>query len=257
MQMPYIRISDKVAEMIQQLIRDENLSPGDRLPSERQLSERFNVSRSPVREAIRALNSQGLLVTRRGGGTYVQAEAMTWTAQSIEPLAALINEDPHYRYDVLETRHTLEASTARLAALRATEEDKKKIKACFDIMLRHQQNGDSALSARADAQFHLAIAEASHNIVLLQVMRGLFDLVFSTVKENRQVMFSFDLQDNLHELTTQHEAIMNAIFAGDPLLAQQVMDQHLEFVQDSIRTSEDNEARQQRANRLSTPTPLL
>lgn len=251
MQTTYTRISDKITERIKKLIEDQDLGQGDRIPSERQLAEQFNVSRSPVREAIRSLNSQGLLITKPGGGTYVQTAPVAWPAQSIGSLTTLLNEDPHYRYDVLETRHALESSTAWHAALRATKKDKQKIKACFDIMISHQQQGDADLSARSDAQFHLAIAEASHNIVLVQIMRGLFELVFSTVKENRQIMFSFDNEARLKELTKQHESVMQAIFDGDPQSAQRIMNQHIDFVRTTIRTSEENEARLQRSHRLS------
>lgn len=257
METTYMRVSDKITEMIKQLIADQNLGQGDRIPSERQLAEQFKVSRSPVREAIRSLNSQGLLMTKPGGGTYVQTETTTWPAQSIDTLTTLLNEDPHYRYDVLETRHALESSTAWHAALRATKKDKQKIKECFDIMIAHQQQGDADLSARSDAQFHLAIAEASHNAVLVQIMRGLFNLMFSTVKENRQIMFSFDNETRLKELTKQHEGVMQAIFNGDAERAKQIMDQHIEFVRSTIRTSEENEARLQRAHRLHDITLKL
>src|SRR5690606_32409707 len=92
---PSTRLSDLVAEKIRQLIQDEQLQPGDRIPSERQLAERLDVSRVPIREALRSLSSEGLLVTRRGGGTYVQdSELINWPAQSIAPLEELINEDP-------------------------------------------------------------------------------------------------------------------------------------------------------------------
>lgn len=251
MQTTFTRVSDKITDQIKQLIEERQLATGARLPSERDLAELFDVSRSAVREAIRALNSQGLVVTKPGGGTFVQVEVMTWPKQSMESLTSLLSEDPHYRYDVLEARHVLEQMTAWYAAQRATAEDKKKIKSSFDLMMTYQKNGDMERAARADAQFHLAIAEASHNLVLLQIMRGLFDLVFSTVKENRRVMFRLDDAHNRHQLTEQHEALLQAILGGDAEKAKQVMGEHLNFVSTSIRTTEDNEARIQRMQRLS------
>lgn len=252
-----MRLSDQIAEQIKQLIHQENLQPGDRLPSERVLTERFGVSRPPIREAIRMLASEGLVITRRGGGTYVQSDIANWPNQIMAPLAELIKEDPHYRYDVLEARHALERSTARHAALRATQKDKDNIQQCFDIMVNYQQRGDTELSARADAQFHLAIAEASHNLVLLQVMRGLFTVVLSTVQENRQTMFRLSDPQTLKDLTNQHHALMQAIFTGDPTQAGHVIGQHLEYVHLNIRTADEDDARLQRSNRLSTHTSLL
>lgn len=247
------RLSDHVAEKIRLLINEQQLQPGDRIPSERQLAEQLAVSRVPIREALRALNSQGLLVTRRGGGTYVQeTDLMNWPAQSIAPLGELISQDPLYRYDVLEARHALEASTVWHAAQRATESDKHHIRHCFDVMVRHQQNQDAELSARADAQFHLAIAQASHNVVLLQIMNGLFQLVFSTVKENRRAMFEFDNAREVELLTRQHEGVMNAILQGEADLARELIGRHLNHVQDKVRLSEENNAREQRVSRFNS-----
>ncbi|HRL20168.1 transcriptional regulator LldR [Alcaligenes sp. SDU_A2] len=247
------RLSDQVAEKIRQLIHDQQLQPGDRIPSERHLAELLAVSRVPIREALRSLNSQGLLVTRRGGGTYVQeSELMNWPAQSIAPLGELISQDPLYRYDVLEARHALEACTVWHAAQRATETDKNHIRRCFDIMVRHQQNQDAELSARADAQFHLAIAQASHNVVLLQIMNGLFQLVFSTVKENRRAMFEFDNAREVELLTRQHESLMDAILNGEADQARDQIALHLDHVQTKLRLSEENNAREQRLSRFNS-----
>lgn len=248
------RLSDQVAEKIRQLIQEKHLQPGDRIPSERQLAEQLEVSRVPIREALRSLCSEGLLMTRRGGGTYVQdSDLMNWPAQSIAPLEELIHEDPLYRYDVLEARRALEASTAWHAAHRATEADKKRIEHCFQVMVRHQQNQDADLSARADAQFHLAIAMASHNVVLLQLMNGLFQLVFSTVKENRRAMFEFDNAREVEILTEQHEGVMKAILNGDADRARELIGHHLDHVQAKVRLSEENKAREQRIFRFSNP----
>lgn len=252
MQTTFTRVSDKISDQIKQLIQERQISTGSRLPSERDLAELFEVSRSAVREAIRALNSQGLVVTRPGGGTFVQTDVVDWPSQSMETLTTLLSEDPHYRYDVLEARQVLEKMTAWYAAERATKEDKQKIQNCFDRMMAHQKAGDMARAAQADAQFHLAIAEASHNLVLLQIMRGLFDLVFSTVKENRRVMFREDELINHDQLTEQHQAIMKAILDADAEKAKNMMNVHLNFVTTSIRTTEENEARIQRVQRLSS-----
>lgn len=257
MQKPSTRLSDQMAERIKQLIKEQNMQSGDRLPSERDLAEQFGVSRPPIREAIRTLASQGRLFTKRGGGTYVQDNDWDWPTQAIAPLGELISADPFYRYDVLEARLALENSTAWHAALRATDKDKKHIQHCFDQMISHQQSGDMDLSARADARFHLAIAEASHNVVLFQVMQGLFNVVLSTVEQNRRTMFRFQDPKTIEQLTTQHEALMQAIFAGDPELASQITRQHLEYVDHTIRAADEDEARRQRSNRILTQSPLL
>lgn len=251
------RLSDQIADQIKTLIQEKNLQLGDRLPSERDLSEKLKVSRSPVREAIRMLNSQGLLITKRGGGTYVQLDSSQWADKSIAPLAGLLHQDLEYRYDVLEARQALEKKTAALAALRATAQDKENIQRCFDVLIKYQSISDNEMSARADAQFHLAIAEASHNAVLIQVMRGLFELVLSTVTENRNAMFQYKDAETTKQLTAQHQALMYAIFDGDPEQAEKMIDQHLFYVQNSLRSYEEDQARLERAQRLSTSHSLL
>jgi GntR family L-lactate dehydrogenase operon transcriptional regulator len=91
------------------------------------------------------------------------------------------------------------------------------------------------LAARADAQFHLAIAEASHNLVLVQVMRSLFTTVLSTVARNRHDMFHLSAPVTVQALTEQHQALMQAILDGDPQRARQCIDEHLEHVRVTIQ----------------------
>lgn len=148
------------------------------MPAERQLATSLGVSRPSLREAIQQLNSQGVLSSRRGDGTYIQQLPEQWPQQLIvNPISNLIEEDPLYRFDVQEARLLLEGGTAWYAALRSTPEDRAKIHHYFNENSRHQNAGDSAQAAVADAEFHLAIAEASHNVVLIQMMRSLFDLL--------------------------------------------------------------------------------
>ncbi|ROR24252.1 GntR family L-lactate dehydrogenase operon transcriptional regulator [Comamonas sp. BIGb0124] len=248
-----MRISDQAVHQLLALIQAGGFQAGQRLPSERSLAEQLGVSRTSLREAIQQLISQGVLSSRVGAGTFVQSPANHWPQRSVEPLAALILSDPQYRYDVLEARVALETSTTWHAALRATPEDKDKIRRCFDLMVEHQQGGDSERSAQADAQFHLAIAEASHNLVLVQVMRGLFDLVLSTVAQNRRLMFIHDSPHTVPRLTGQHEALMQAIVDGDPERARAVVGEHLDYVRATLIQTDEDTARRERAARLSSP----
>lgn len=246
-----MRISDQVVNRLLEIIQTGGLQAGERLPAERKLAEQLGVSRSSLREAIQQLVSRGVLYSRLGAGTYLQSPSAQWPQRAIEPLAALMLSDPHYRYDVLEARQALETSTVWHAAQRATAEDKERIRRCFDTMVQYQQGHDAEHAARADAQFHLAIAEASHNLVLLQVMRGLFELVLGTVTENRHLMFVHDdPPQTLERLTRQHEALMQSILAGDPEQARAVMGEHLDYVRATLAQADENEARFQRSSRL-------
>ena len=260
-----MRVADQVVEKLLALVQASGVQPGQRLPAERQLAAELGVSRTSVREAIQKLTSQGVLAARRGDGTYLQepapaAEPADWLKDAMRPLAGLMESDSHYRYDVLETRHALETSTAWLAAQRATERDKDHIQRCFEVMIQHQQSGHAELAARADAQFHLAIAEASHNLVLVQVMHSLFTMVLSTVERNRHDMFRLSAPQTLQMLTEQHQGLMQAILDGDAQRARLCIGDHLEHVRTTIQRLDEDRARRERSTRMpldAGPAPLL
>lgn len=255
-----MRLTDQVVEKLLALVQSRGLRPGQRLPAERLLAEEMGVSRGSVREAIQQLASQGLLAARRGDGTYLQATPQAdWLHDAVTPLAPLMDADPNYRLDIVETRQALETSTAMLAAQRATAEDKDRIRRAFEVMIGHQQSGHAEQAARADAQFHLAIAEAAHNLVLKQVMHGLFTVVLSSVTRNRADMFRASAPQTLRLLTAQHQAVMQAIVDGDPQHAREAMAEHLEHVRQTIQRDTDDRARQARLQRLpaGAAPPLL
>ncbi|KTC28688.1 transcriptional regulator PdhR, partial [Pseudomonas sp. ABAC61] len=178
------RLSDDIVERLEAMILEGTLTAGERLPAERALAEQFGVSRPSLREAIQKLTAKGLLISRQGGGNYVvQGVGSTFS----DPLLHLLENNPEAQRDLLEFRHTLEASCAYYAAQRATSVDRERLTQAFealqDCYARADDNSRSEEGA-ADARFHLAIAEASHNAVLLHTIRGLFDLLKRNVVTN-------------------------------------------------------------------------
>lgn len=249
-----IRISDQVADELLALVREHQLQPGHRLPAERQLAEALGISRTALREAIQRLNSKGILVSRVGAGTFVQnlpPQTNNLHDQLIAPLVPLMHHDPQYLYDVLETRQMLEVDTAWFAARRATEQDKSHIQRRFDELLHYQAIQNTEAASLADAQFHLAIAEASHNAVVVQVMRSLFDLMRNTVAENRRLMFVNNSSKVLDQLTLQHHRLVQAIVAGEAEEARSVITEHLGFVLEKLSAADADAARRQRLDRLT------
>ncbi len=237
-------------DRLRQFIADQQLQPGARLPAERQLAQQLTVSRSSLREAIQTLISEGVLISRRGGGNFI-AEQRTadWSANRlVMPLSTLLADDPGYRYDVLEARIAIESSTAWHAARRATPEDKAHIQRCYQMLLQVSDRDDPDLAAHSDVRFHLAIAEAAHNLVLLQAMRGLFDLLQSSVMQSRQRMYT--APEIFRQLAVQHEAICQAIVAGDADRARSATIHHLEFVDATMRNLHEEEARRARSMRI-------
>lgn len=121
------RLSDEIASRVRALIEEQQLEAGMKLPAERQLAQQLGVSRNSLREALAKLVSEGVLLSRRGGGTFVRWQHEEWSEQNIvQPLKTLMADDPDYSFDILEARHAIEASTAWHAALRATQADKEK-----------------------------------------------------------------------------------------------------------------------------------
>ena len=137
------RLAESPAERLRAFIDQQRLQPGERLPAERQLAQQLMVSRSSLREALQKLISEGVLVSRRGGGNFIAERAADWSAaRLVMPLSTLLADDPGYRYDVLEARIAIEASTARHAARRATAEDKAHIERCYQMMLQVSDRDD-------------------------------------------------------------------------------------------------------------------
>lgn len=236
------RLSEKIAEQLERMIADGSLNPGDRLPAERALSEEMGVSRPSLREAIQKLISKGLLFTRPGGGTFVKNNIAT---NFNDPMIAMFRENPEYRFDVLEIRHALEGNAAYYAALRATDDDKEKIRKNYDKMIALHGSKDPMDEARADSAFHLSIVEASHNLVLLHVMRGLFELLQNSISHNLDKLYT--IPRTFQPLSQQHKTLMEAVVEGRAEDARAAAQNHLAFVEDKIKEIDDDEARKVRS----------
>jgi GntR family transcriptional repressor for pyruvate dehydrogenase complex len=242
------RLSDDIVTQLEALILEGSLRAGERLPAERVLAEQFGVSRPSLREAIQKLVAKGLLVSRQGGGNYV-AEGLGATFS--DPLLHLLENSPEAQRDLLEFRHTLEGSCAFYAAQRATELDLERMGEAF-AELQHCY-ADSAKVTReqegaADARFHLVIAEASHNAVLLHTIRALFDLLKRNVLTNIGGMYA-QRSETREMLMQQHGELYAAISSGQAELARQVSNRHIDYVQEVLAEVGQEAMRNARAQR--------
>ncbi|MFG1305732.1 FCD domain-containing protein [Xanthobacter autotrophicus] len=246
----------KLSDEIEALILEGGLQAGARLPSERKLAVDFGVSRSRLREAIQQLVSRGILTARQGGGTFVAAPAPSAASPSplagspldkaLSPLSSLARMEPGYWQDVMEIRKSLDGDTAYCAALRAGDEDRARLTAAFERLIK-AEGADEVTQARADAAFHMAVAEASHNAVLRQVMAGLFDLLQHSISASLEKLYR--LPRTAHALEDQHRLIFEAIMEGRADDARNAALRHLDFVEDSLRLIEDAAARERRSVR--------
>jgi len=242
------RLSDDIVEQLEGMILEGTLKSGERLPAERTLAEQFGVSRPSLREAIQKLAAKGLLVSRQGGGNYV---VETLGSTFSDPLLHLLENNPEAQRDLLEFRQTLEASCAYYAALRATEVDRERLTAAFEELQDCYTRVDEVSRAEegaADAKFHLAIAEASHNAVLLHTIRGLFDLLKRNVVTNIGGMYQ-QRTETRDMLINQHRDLYLAIIEGRAEQAREVSTRHLLYVQEVLEEVRQEVQRMARAER--------
>ncbi len=238
------RLSDVIMQRLEQMILEGALKPGQRLPPERELALQFEVSRPSLREAIQKLAAKGVVVSRQGGGTYV---AETLGDGLVDPLLELFRTHPEAQYDLLEFRHALEGVSAYYAALRSTEADREALRACFEQLERYHQQKAFDKEVAADVEFHLAIAAATHNIVLLHMMRALFSLLHQHVGDNLQSIYpKREIRGRIHE---QHGVLLQAICAGDPERARKAAHDHLVYVEEALLEQGRENTRLERALR--------
>ncbi|MGC3938787.1 FCD domain-containing protein [Roseobacter sp. EG26] len=239
------KLSSAVVRQIEQLILRGILRPGERLPAERELAERLNVSRPSLRDAIGSLQDQGLLSTRAGAGVFV-ADVL---GSAFSPaLVQLFARHEEAVFDYLSFRRDMEGLAAERAARLASETDLRVVQTVFDKMEAAHTKHNPQDEARLDAQFHMAIIEASHNVVMLHMMRSMYELLREGVFYNRQIMFKQRATRGL--LLDQHRAINDSLQQRNPKAAREAVEEHLSYVElclnDQITAERNEEVARQR-----------
>ncbi len=227
------KLSASVVRQIEQLILRGILTPGERLPSERELAERLGVSRPSLRDAIAELQDRGLLAARAGSGVFIADVLGSAFSPALIRLFASHHEAV---FDYLSFRRDMEGLAAERAARLGSDYDLQVIQACFDKMEAvHAPEPSPMLSeedAELDAKFHSAIIDASHNVVMLHMMRSMFDLLREGVFYNRKIMFHQHTSRRV--LLDQHRAINTALQARDAAAARAAVETHLDYVQQAL-----------------------
>ncbi len=244
------KLAEVIADHIEQLILEGSLRPGERLASERELAERLEVSRPPLREALDRLGEKGLLQTTHSG-TYVAKFLTPLTS----PLASLLQSNPRVISDYFEFRRLMEGPAAGLAAERATDFDREAIRECLDKLKAAHEFEDPATEAERDADLHMLIYEASHNLVVLHIMRGFSDLLRSDVFYSRHKLYvSAGARDVLLQ---QHLDIGEAVLAGDADLAEKAATAHIRYTSETLERLKIEESRVSRALRRLGRSEML
>jgi GntR family transcriptional regulator, transcriptional repressor for pyruvate dehydrogenase complex len=224
------KLSSAVIRQIEQLILRGILRPGERLPPERELADRMGVSRPSLRDAIGVLQDSGLLVARPGAGVFVADVLGSAFAPALTELFARHDEAV---FDYLSFRRDMEGLAAERAARLASDTDLAVVQTIFEKMvaMHSKRNGDE--EARVDAQFHMAIIEASHNVIMLHMMRSMYQLLRDGVFYNRQIMFK--QKTTRQALLDQHKAINDALQARDADGSRAAVHAHLDYVERALR----------------------
>jgi DNA-binding FadR family transcriptional regulator len=227
------RLYERVAQDISEKIAAGDYAVGQRLPAERHLAQAYEVSRPTVREAIIALELDGLVEVRQGSGVYVTASA---------PRGGRAGETDIGPFELLEARRAIEGEACALAAARITDEELAELEALVDEMLAD----DVARSEDADRRFHLAIARATQN----SAMTASVEMLWEARARSPQYRL---LSDKAHGAGVtprrdEHAVILDALRTRDPETARGAMRNHLTNVLESIlAATEVHELEQARA----------
>lgn len=243
--MPFLKVqneklSQSVVRQIELLILRGILRPGERLPAERDLAEKLGVSRPSLRDAIADLDERGLLTTRPGAGVFV---ADVLGSSFSDALVQLFASHDEAVFDYITFRRDMEGLAAERAARLGSDTDLAVIGTILAKMEAAHAKRDPSDEAALDAQFHMSIIEASHNVVMLHMMRSMYDLLRQGVFYNRQMMFKQRITRDV--LLDQHRAINAALQARDPMAARAAVEQHMGYVERSLSDhyrAERNEA---------------
>ena len=219
------KLSEEIEEQIRAAILSEELKAGDKLPPEHELSKMFNASRTTVRQAKRVLETEGYIYTKQGvtGGTYIRE-------MNVSPVVASITNMLKFKsitlHDITEARLVIEPESARLAALRATDEDIADLEKCLEDLQQVVQ--EKRRSTTTNLEFHKTIAKTAKSPVLFFINQALMKLLLDDLSKR-----PLDLEKNFF-LLEQHKAIFEAIKARDPDAARNQLREHILTVQKTM-----------------------
>lgn len=220
------RIHEEVFSQIHELIKAGRFKGRDQLPSERELAETFKVSRTSVREALRALETQGLIVSRTGMGNFV---ADLPVESLVGPLARLLIDEKKALADVFEMRKLIEPHIAALAAERATRSDIAQLNRIVAKQTEAVKRGETGVEA--DAELHFSIGRATRNQALQKLVSGLMEMLSRSREESLQT------DKRRQSSIDAHRRIIAAIEKHDKARARSEMLRHIEQVEESVLLS--------------------
>ena len=219
-----VRLYESVIEQIMNLIKNNKLKPGDKLPPERELAEKLSISRGSLREAFRVLESRGLIKSKPGGGRYIR-EIRKNGHNSTENIISSLEKSSIL--ELLEAREMFEVKIAKIAAQKATPEDIELIEEALN-KINEEEELKYGKETESDTEFHLAIASASHNFVFVNIIKLHLDLL----KETREK--TWKIPGRREEQQEEHQTIFQAIKEHDSKKAGEAILKHLRNVREIV-----------------------
>jgi GntR family transcriptional repressor for pyruvate dehydrogenase complex len=240
------RVYEEIVVKVKHMIEKGRLHSGDQLPSERELAEVFNVSRSSVREALRSLETQGYLESRQGDGTYIARQPVETL---VNPLATVIFSEKDGQMELFEMRRLIEPKLAYLAAERATPEEIVMLGKALKLQEEAFVRGESG--TEVDKTFHYILAKAAKNKVILRIIDNVMDLLADSRDKYLQV------QGRSEKSLARHRELLEAIRSGDKELASRVMQNHLEDIETSLFSEKEVEKEQRTKGKGGRKSTIL
>jgi len=218
-----------ITDQVKQLIIDGKLKVGDKLPSTKEMSEQFGVGRSTTREALSALKAMGMIEIRQGGGCRVIRSAPI-EVELPELQSLRMNRDTVF--ELLEARESLEVSNAAIAALKRTDGDLIVLRSLIEEM--RNSIGNDAEGERTDLLFHLTLAKATHNTIMVRLFESIMNHIETAIHDIRKVELyaNTSVAGRLYE---EHSTIFDAIEKQDASLAAERMKHHLQHIEAIVR----------------------
>jgi GntR family transcriptional regulator, transcriptional repressor for pyruvate dehydrogenase complex len=224
------RLYEQIVDQIEASILGGALKPGDKLPAERELAQQFGVSRTAVREAVKALREKGLVEAYPGRGTFITSGTPPSIRQTLDRMIRTDQQDATAH--LVEVREILEPEISALAAGRADEEALTTMREAIEVMDASKRDPDAYIEA--DLDFHLALAEVAGNPLIL----SLIDSIVGVLRDQRMLIFKVDGGPERGQY--HHKRILEAIEHKDPQGARDAMRAHLRQVrQDSKQKRKD------------------
>jgi GntR family transcriptional repressor for pyruvate dehydrogenase complex len=219
------RLYEQIVQQVEESIRKGALKPGDQLPPERELAQQFGVSRTAVREAVKALREKGFVEAYPGRGTFITDGTSHAIRQSLDRMIKI--GQPEGSTYLAEVREILEPEIAALAAARAKEADLASMREAVAVMDNAKQDSDAFIEA--DLDFHLALAEAAANPIIL----SLIDSIVGLLREQR--LRIFQVEGGPERGQFHHKRILETVERHDAVAAREAMQAHLRQVRDDCK----------------------